>query len=91
MDHVVCLDKKAHELGKMIRGEKTIMIGGEGDGQKMPYGWVYPGASLFPIDKSGYGNMDDWLPIGEIDSVRINGDQMPGLGRRYGLAETIKR
>ena len=23
-----------------------------------------------PIDKSDYGNMDDWLPVGSIDSVR---------------------
>jgi hypothetical protein len=25
----------------------------------------------FPIDKSAYGNMDDWLPVEFIDSVRI--------------------
>lgn len=25
----------------------------------------------FWIDKSDFGNMDDWLPVGEIDSVRI--------------------
>jgi hypothetical protein len=24
----------------------------------------------FDIDRSGYGNMDDWLPVGEIESVR---------------------
>ena len=24
----------------------------------------------FSIDRSGYGNMDDWLPVGEIDTVR---------------------
>jgi len=24
----------------------------------------------FPIDKTGYGNMDDWLPVEDIDSVR---------------------
>ena len=24
----------------------------------------------FAIDKSDYGNMDDWLPVGEISSVR---------------------
>jgi len=27
----------------------------------------------FPIDKSEYGNMDDWLPVGDIDQVRIKG------------------
>ena len=24
----------------------------------------------FPIDRTSYGNMDDWLPVGEIESVR---------------------
>jgi hypothetical protein len=24
----------------------------------------------FPIDKSAFGNMDDWLPVGEIDAVK---------------------
>ena len=26
----------------------------------------------FRIDKSGYSNMDDWLPVGEIDSVKAS-------------------
>jgi hypothetical protein len=25
----------------------------------------------FGIDKSGYGNMDDWLPVGNIESVKL--------------------
>lgn len=25
----------------------------------------------FQIDRSGYGNMDDWLPVGDINSVKI--------------------
>ncbi|MBC8376830.1 MAG: hypothetical protein H8E26_12355 [FCB group bacterium] len=25
----------------------------------------------FPIDKSGYGNMDDWLPVENIEKLRI--------------------
>jgi hypothetical protein len=25
----------------------------------------------FGVDKSEYGNMDDWLPVGEIESVKI--------------------
>ena len=24
----------------------------------------------FPIDKSDYGNMDDWLPVGDIETVK---------------------
>jgi hypothetical protein len=26
----------------------------------------------FPIDKSDYGNMDDWLPVEDIDRVRVS-------------------
>jgi hypothetical protein len=29
----------------------------------------------FRIDKSDYGNMDDWLPVEEIDKVRIDPDR----------------
>ena len=25
----------------------------------------------FAVDKSGYGNMDDWLPVGDINSVKV--------------------
>ena len=25
----------------------------------------------FPIDKSDYGNMDDWLPVEDIESVKV--------------------
>lgn len=25
----------------------------------------------FRVDKSAYGNMDDWLPVGDIESVRL--------------------
>jgi hypothetical protein len=38
-----------------------VLIGVEG---------VVP-VEAFPIDRSAYGNMDDWLPVGEIDSVRL--------------------
>lgn len=24
----------------------------------------------FYIDKSSYGNMDDWLPVGDVESVK---------------------
>ncbi len=26
----------------------------------------------FNIDRSGYGNMDDWLPVGNIEKVKVN-------------------
>ena len=25
----------------------------------------------FRVDKSKYGNMDDWLPVGNIDNIRV--------------------
>jgi hypothetical protein len=25
----------------------------------------------FGIDKGEYGNMDDWLPVGEIEKVKV--------------------
>ncbi len=28
--------------------------------------------SPFQINRSDYGNMDDWLPVGNIDNVKIN-------------------
>ncbi len=29
----------------------------------------------FPIDRSEYGNMDDWLPVGDIKRVRVASPQ----------------
>jgi hypothetical protein len=140
MDHVVYVDAKADEMGKLINDEKKIIIRGAA-GRKMPYGRVNPGDMLylinnnaegaikakaivtdvfnsekmtreesialveknqdklnltaqqfkrwagkrylvlvevgqvtkitpFQIDKSDYGNMDDWLPVGDIGKVR---------------------
>ena len=30
------------------------------------------GIAPFPIDKSGYGTMDDWLPVEDIESVKVS-------------------
>ena len=27
----------------------------------------------FRVEKSAYGNMDDWLPVGDIESVKLQG------------------
>jgi hypothetical protein len=142
MDHVVYLDTKAHELSKLLAGDKTMIIRGAA-GRKMPYGRVNDqdrlylienyGSGLvrasttvksvtnsekmtkdqsiafveenqnqlqltskqfkrwagkrylvlikvedvkevepFRIDKSEYGNMDDWLPVGDIEKVKVD-------------------
>jgi hypothetical protein len=140
MDHVVYLDAKSKEMGKLLDGKKTMIIRGAA-GRKIPYGRVQEGdvlyfinnnaegvvkargaaasvfnsdkmdklesaalvakhqpklqltdkqikkwagkryivlievsqiepVSPFEIDKSDYGNMDDWLPVGKIESVK---------------------
>ena len=38
-----------------------VLSGVEGDESVEP----------FAIDRSDYGNMDDWLPVGDINSVKI--------------------
>ena len=139
MDHVVYLDAKANELGKLLEGSKSMIMRGAA-GRKMPYGRVNEGDILyfinnksegvirakvtsvlnsdkldfdastelvmknqekllftdkqikrwagkrylvlivideisdldpFPIDKSDFGNMDDWLPVENIETVKI--------------------
>jgi hypothetical protein len=140
MDHIVYVDAKAHELEKLLAGEKTMIVRGAA-GRKLPYGRVQSkdclffienkGDSLvratahvsevynsekltekgsaellqanrsklcltpeqvkrwagkrylvlievtniqslepFAIDRSEYSNMDDWLPVNKIESVR---------------------
>ena len=140
MDHVVYVDKKAHELEKLITGKKSMIVRGS-TGRKLPYGRVQAGDRLFfvenngnglvrassvvsevfnseklaetesadllkknqskldltpeqfkrwsgkrylvlvevekinvekpfSIDRTGYGNMDDWLPVGDIETVK---------------------
>ena len=62
------MDAKANEMEGLVDGEKAIIIRGAA-GMKMPYGRVIKNDS-FRIDKSDYGNMDDWLPAGDINSVK---------------------
>jgi hypothetical protein len=140
MDHVVYLDAKANELGKLVAGQKSMIVRGAA-GRKLPYGRVNPADRLFfiqnngdglvrasavvsgvinsdklteeqsrnllevhqtklcltsdqikrwagkrflvlieiekvctlepfTIDRSEYGNMDDWLPVGDIERVK---------------------
>ena len=66
MDHVVYVDAKAKEMEILLSGKKTMIIRGA-TGRKLPYSRLAP----FPIDKSEYGNMDDWLPVEDIESVRV--------------------
>jgi len=56
MDHVVYLDRKADELGKLCRGEKTMLIRGA-TGRKMPYSRVHPGDILDLLENNGSGKV----------------------------------
>jgi hypothetical protein len=142
MDHVVYVDAKADEMGKLLEGGKRMIIRGAA-GRKMPYGRVNQADRLFfiandgsglvkakaqvanvhnsekmtkdesitlvennqekliltgaqykrwagkrylvlievdqvealipfRIDRSAYGNMDDWLPVGDIETVKLD-------------------
>lgn len=55
---------KLHLTSKQIRrwaGKRYLVLIGIGAAKK-----VMP----FRIDRSGYGNMDDWLPVGDIEKVK---------------------
>src|SRR5512139_2561218 len=54
MDHVVYVEAKAHELEKLLAGEKTMIVRGA-TGRKLPYGRVQPGDCLFFIENNGDG------------------------------------
>ena len=46
---------------KRWSGKRHIVLIEVADVQEIP---------PFPIDKSNYGNMDDWLPVEKIESVK---------------------
>lgn len=61
MDHVVYVDTKSKELEKLLDGSKSMIIRGATGIKQI---------NSFEIDKGNYGNMDDWLPVTDINSVR---------------------
>jgi hypothetical protein len=54
MDHVVYVDAKEDELGKLLAGNKRMIIRGA-TGRKLPHGRVQPGDRLFFIQNNGEG------------------------------------
>ena len=69
MDHVVYLDSKADELGKLGRGEKTMLIRGA-TGRKMPYGRVHPGDILYLLENNGSGKV-----TAKVDVISVNNSE----------------
>ncbi len=54
MEHIVYCDAKAKELGRLISGEKTMVIRGAA-GRKLPHGRVFMGDTLYFIQNNGEG------------------------------------
>jgi len=79
MDHIVYLDAKAKELEHLRSGQKSMIIRGA-MGRKMPFAGKrylvlitledFTDLEPFGFDRSGYTNMDDWLPVENIQKVR---------------------
>ncbi len=71
MDHVVYVDAKARELEKLQLTDKQyskwagkrylVLIEVENAAEINP----------FQIDKSNYGNMDDWIPVEDIGKIKL--------------------
>jgi hypothetical protein len=56
MDHIVCLDAKAHELENLINGTKSMIIRGA-EGRKLPHGKVNKGDILYFINNDSEGKV----------------------------------
>jgi len=79
--------KKAFHSGKMTEDESRALVGKNQSQLRLTEKQVKRWAGKryivlidvddvkeippFAIDKSNYGNMDDWLPVGKIDSVAM--------------------
>lgn len=66
-------DARADEIGMLLTGRKKMIIRGAA-GRKMPFGRVNRGDS-----PDNFGNMDDWLPVGRIESVKLQENKQSGF------------
>ncbi len=55
----LCLDKR---MEKRFSGKRYLVLISIHNFEQV---------NPFEIDRSGYGNMDDWLPVGDIDTVKL--------------------
>ena len=87
MDHVVYVDAKEDELGKLLSGSKRMIIRGAA-GRKLPHGRVQPGDRLFFILNNGEGLVRAQAPVIEVynseklsedESRRVVEDTQPAL------------
>ena len=58
--HQAQLQLSEKQLARWSGKRYLVLIGVERVTAVVPFGF----------DRSAYGNMDDWLPVGEIDAVR---------------------
>ena len=63
MDNLVYLDYKAKGLEKRFAGKRYLVLITIKDFEEL---------EPFKIDRSDYGNMDDWLPVENIEKVKMN-------------------
>lgn len=56
MDHIAYCDGKAHELERLLQGEKSMLIRGAA-GRKLPYGRVDVGDRVYLLNNDGRGEI----------------------------------
>jgi hypothetical protein len=71
MDHVVYLEYKANEMGKLLSKEKKMIIRGAA-GRKLPYGRVDIGDALYFINNNGEGEVKAKAIVKSV----LNSDKM---------------
>ena len=79
MDHVVYVDAKAHELEKLLAGEKTMIVRGAA-GRKLPYGRVHPDDCLYFMRNNSDGIVRARAVVSEVtNSEKLTEEQSSDL------------
>jgi hypothetical protein len=83
MNHVVYLDAKADEMGKILTGQKTMIIRGAA-GRKIPYGQVKKEDILFFINNNAEGMIKAKAEVASvINSEKMDKDTSIKLIKKY--------
>jgi hypothetical protein len=83
MDHVVYLDAKAGELGKILSGEKSMIIRGAA-GRKMPHGRVHPSDTLYLLENDGSGMIQAKCEVLDVvHSEKLEKEQSIAMVQKY--------
>ena len=83
MDHVVYLDAKENELGKLRSGQKSMIIRGAA-GRKLPHGRVHPGEVLWFVENNGEGLVRCRATVKKVlNSEKLTEDESKKLISEY--------